>query len=143
MITVNVADSDLRDAISRIQKRAVLTRARVVAAVQTSAINIEADIKQSLQRGGRSGRVYKRGNVEHQASAPGEPPKTDLGALQSSYHRRTSADGLGAEVYSDSAYALALEFGRTDGSIEPRPHAFPAAEKERPKYVERVKEALQ
>lgn len=35
----------------------------------------------NISSGGRSGKVYKRGSVSHQASAAGEFPKTDTGEL--------------------------------------------------------------
>lgn len=37
-----------------------------------------------LSTGARTGRIYKRRGVYHQASAPGEAPKTDRGGLVSS-----------------------------------------------------------
>jgi hypothetical protein len=40
------------------------------------------------------------------------------------------ADISGAAIFS-TAYAAALEFGREDGSIAPRPYARPALEEER------------
>ena len=42
------------------------------------------DAKRAVARGHKTGRIYRRGGVSHQASAPGEPPATDTGALVNS-----------------------------------------------------------
>lgn len=46
-----------------------------------AALLIEAESKRNIQTGSRSGKTYKRRSVTHKASAPGEYPKTDTGAL--------------------------------------------------------------
>lgn len=50
--------------------------------------------KAEIQGGSRSGRTYRRRSIKHKASAPGEFPKTDTGALVSSIHhwKRGPAD---------------------------------------------------
>jgi hypothetical protein len=82
----------------------------------------------------KSGRVYKRRGIEHQASAPGESPATDTGALIQS----------GQALYPDSGdpmvitgianwstdYALALETGTE--TMEARPYARPALDQVAP-----------
>ena len=51
-------------------------------AITESLLHLDRHIKQNIQHGGRSGIIYKRGkNITHQASAPGEYPKTDTGEL--------------------------------------------------------------
>jgi HK97 gp10 family phage protein len=63
-----------------------------------------------VQRGVRSGRLYKRGKKRHRASAPGEPPKTDSGALvariRGGVERR-----LTAVISAGTKYAEYLEVG--------------------------------
>lgn len=87
--------------------------------------------KSLVMRGGRSGRIYGRGakikrgknkgkyRRYHQASAPGEPPKTDLGFLANNILPEASAY-LQASLVSRAPYSAALEFGtRKNGG--PRP----------------------
>lgn len=63
----------------------------------------------SIQSGGRSGRFYRRG---HQASSPGEPPKTDTGQLV----RNITMQKVGELEYTvgsrkGAPYGFWLEFG--------------------------------
>src|SRR5690349_4900968 len=83
---------------------------------------MQADIQMMLHEA-KSGRVYGT----HQASAPGESPAADSGALEQSIEIEQTSETEQA-VYSDSPYAPALEYGRTDGHIAPRPMWTPAAE---------------
>lgn len=54
----------------------------VTNALSAGAQVIRAEAVQSISKGGRSGNIYKRGKKRmHQASASGEPPKTDTGEL--------------------------------------------------------------
>lgn len=66
-----------------------------------------------------TGRIYKRGQVSHQASAPGEPPAVDTGALRSSIGHEVIGDVL--RVGSALDYSAYLEFGTP--KMEPRPSA--------------------
>jgi hypothetical protein len=61
-------------------------------AVEATAIEVRGEIVRGYQRGPASGRVYVRGNVTHQASAPGEAPATDTGRLASSTEYRLATD---------------------------------------------------
>ena len=49
-----------------------------------AAKNIETRAKIKIQSPPKTGRIYRHGNVEHQASAPGEAPATDTGNLVNS-----------------------------------------------------------
>ena len=75
-----------------------------------------------IMRGQKSGRVY--GN--HQASAPGEAPASDTGALVRSLRVDHSPGTLKASVVVASNYGAGLEFGTR--RIAPRPYMRPAAE---------------
>lgn len=59
----------------------------------------------------KTGRVYKRGNVEHQASAPGEAPATDTGRLIGSGRTAYDRVQLSGRVTFSTIYAAALELG--------------------------------
>ena len=49
-----------------------------------AAKNIETRAKIKIQSPPKTGRIYRHGKVEHQASAPGEAPATDTGNLVNS-----------------------------------------------------------
>lgn len=73
----------------------------------------------------KSGRVYRRRGVEHQASAPGEPPANDLGDLVRSIEPpRPNASALAVTVRVTAAHARPLEYGTT--KMAARPFARPA-----------------
>lgn len=84
-------------------------------------------VKTKLSQRG-TGRVYRRGRVFHQASAPGRPPAVDTGRLRSSYTWRTGEDPRGpfVEIGTNVIYAPWLEFGTR--YMQARPHLRPAIE---------------
>ena len=95
------------------------------AAVKKTAFDIETDAKLSIMTGPKTGRTYKRGKGEHQASAPGEPPATDYGNLVngiSTEHKKK----LESWVVSAADYSLDLELGTEN--MEARPFMKPAVE---------------
>lgn len=104
--------------------------------VVKTSIRVQSDAIKSIQRGRKSGRVYTRNGVAHQASAPGEAPATDTGALASSIQRIDS--GTRAAVGTALEYGPHLEFGTTN--MEARPWLFPALEKNREFYERGLKQ---
>ena len=79
-------------------------------AVMETAANIGAGVKLRIQQGPKTGRIYKRRSITHQASAPGEAPASDIGALMGSiYHEREGR--ASAVVGSRLAYAAYVEYG--------------------------------
>jgi hypothetical protein len=82
-----------------------------------------------------------RKGVEHQASAPGEAPHTDLGHLANSI-QVVETGALSAEVQVGSEYGAALEFGTVDGRIAARPFLTPAMEAQAEPFRERCETAL-
>lgn len=84
--------------IARLNTAGPEAKAAVRAAVHKGGERIRSDAVKSISRGGRSGKVYKRGKGRyHQASAPGEFPKTDMGELVSNI---TVASDVGAQGYA-------------------------------------------
>jgi HK97 gp10 family phage protein len=104
--------------------------------VRGTAQNVRSHAIKAVQRGRKSGDVYEKYQPKrtHRASAPGQAPATDTGALV----RSIQADirGRDAEVSANVDYAVYLEFGTQD--MEPRPFLFPALEKERPAWDRRL-----
>lgn len=94
-------------------------------AIKTTALAVEADAVKNIQRGTKSGKVYKRGSVEHQASAPGESPASDTGNLASSI-KAVIRPNI-AIVGTDQDYGAYLEFGTVN--ISERPWLRPAKQK--------------
>lgn len=74
------------------------------------AAEAEAGIKLKIQQGSKSGRIYTRGKRAHQASAPGESPASDTGALLGSIYSERETD-LTYTVGSRAVYAAYLEYG--------------------------------
>jgi len=104
--------------------------------VDRIAHRIEQEDKVLLSQPG-SGRIYKRGNVSHQASAPGEPPAIDTSDLINSVHVEKEGS-LTALVVEGAEYSADLEYGTT--KMAPRPHLTPAVEKVRPEWSKGLKE---
>lgn len=104
------------------------------ASIRGVADGIEAVKNNAVKKiltGSKTGRIYRRRGVSHQASAPGESPANDTGRLaQSARTELDTAEIKGTAIFS-TAYAAALEFGTNDGKILPRPYARPALEEER------------
>lgn len=82
-----------------------------------------------IQDDPKSGRVYRRRGVSHQASAPGEAPASDTGRLVQSGRTELSQEQLLASVIFSTEYAAALEFGTP--RILPRPYARRSLEEKR------------
>lgn len=79
----------------------------------------------SIQKGGRSGRIYKRGSVLHQSSAPSEAPKSDTGNLVSNITFEKNSMTVGSR--KDAPYGFWLEFGTS--KMAARPWLQPAFDK--------------
>ncbi len=124
-------------------KQSAIRDAVDVAVAQTAA-GIQRRYVAAVQRGGRTGRTYKKYAPKrtHRASAPGEPPKTDTGQLANScviYHEQGSREAL---VVVAAPYAAALEFGSPKSNLAARPALGPAAKAETPAFRARMVRAL-
>lgn len=100
-----------------------------------TAYNILSYAKQLQASGPKTGRVYRRGNVEHQASAPGEAPAVDLGNLINSGGVEALASCLWA-IFFTAEYAKPLEFGTPRMSA--RPFLRPSVERFRQAYYDGI-----
>lgn len=92
----------------------------VMAAVET----IRTEALDSIYNGKKTGNVYRRRGVVHQASAPGEAPAIDTGTLVSRSRTEYSADGTVGRLIFSTEYAPRLEFGTE--TLKPRPFLRPA-----------------
>ena len=71
----------------------------------------------------KSGLLYGK----HRASAPGESPAIDTGNLVNDLNSRKTGH-MAAEIVTNVEYAGALEWGRADGRMAPRPFFRPQAD---------------
>lgn len=94
-------------------------------AVKESCDDVLVDVMRRMHVPG-SGRIYVHGGISHQASAPGQAPAAETGALIASYEVGVAmtADGPVGIIHSDSPYAADLEYGTAN--IAPRPALTPA-----------------
>lgn len=100
-------------------------KTKLGAALMGGAFVLEGKIKISMGEQ-KSGRRYGK----HIASAPGEAPAIDMGALVNSVASELLKEGDGkaeAQVFTNMEYAPHLEFGTAH--IEARPFMRPAADK--------------
>lgn len=137
-ITVSIEnDAAVRAALRRYGKKAADLIDR---AINAAGLDVDREVKRSIQRGPKTGIIYEKiePNRRHRASAEGEPPATDTGRLVSSIY--FTRERLSATVGSKLAYAYHLEFGTR--RIKPRPAWVPAVENARPKFNERIVDAL-
>ena len=114
-------------------------RQRASQITRKAALDIEAHAKSAMAEP-KSGHVYKRGTATHQASAPGEAPAIDMGALVNSIQTEQE-ESVVQVVFTNQRYAPHLEFGTS--RIAPRPFLGPAAEAVRPGYVKAMESLLE
>ena len=107
---------------------------------ENTALDIQARAQMAIQNPPKSGRIYQRGNVTHQASAPGEAPATDTGMLVNSAYTKKVADA-DYETGFTAEYAAALEFGTA--KIEPRPYLRPAVEAVKKAFIDAIKRIVE
>ncbi len=87
--------------------------------VRKTTLRVEKGAKLRIMLPPKSGRVYSRpGGIPHQASAPGESPATDTGALVNSTKSRfvRKLEGI---VAVSVEYAPVLEFGGRELAARP------------------------
>lgn len=141
-MSVKADTSKLRLTINGLGNRYEKNVAQVLDA---AGLILEGDMVESIQKGQKTGRVYKRGSVMHQASAPGEAPASDTGTLANrSISTRKERHGLSVFVGVNKGegvqYAAALEFGTS--KMAPRPFVRPALEKRREAIEREVRKAI-
>lgn len=81
-----------------------------------------------INGGPKTGRTYKRGNVLHQSSAPGQYPASDKGILAGSVRKELPAIGnMVGRVGTNTFYGPMLEFGTS--KMASRPWLMPSFER--------------
>ena len=95
------------------------SKPEIMAEITTQAKLLQTAIRKNIAKGSRTGRRYKKKSVIHQASAPGEYPKTDTGELVSSIYDSVSSAEMQFVVGSGKKYARHLEFGTSKMQARP------------------------
>ena len=108
----------------------------ITSIVRDAPENMRNDIRMQMN-GAKSGRIYTRRSITHQASAPGEAPAIDTAAYVSSIETRQISPKQSA-VQSNAQQALALELGNPSRNLLPRPAWIPAAKREGKHIAERL-----
>jgi hypothetical protein len=85
-----------------------------------AANDVRNEILRRILQTAKTGKVYIRRGIEHQASAPGEAPASDTGTLARNITVMVDPQALTAKINSGAAHSWYLEFGTL--TIEPRPH---------------------
>lgn len=145
--------SGCRIEFDRLPQYAARLRPQVGAVVARTVVRIEARAKASMS-GAKRGRTYRRGAIKsrrkadrgqvigwkfHRASAPGEAPAVDTGALMGSIQHEMVGPTEGI-VYSNLIPAPILEFGGS--RVAARPFMTPAANAERQRHAQEMAAAL-
>lgn len=126
--------------IKKLQRLPLDMRGGIGSALRLSVIEMDAYAKQHISGGGRSGRTYRRRSVTHQASAPGEFPKTDTGELVASLFFRVAANKLSAFFGTKLAKGKWLEYGTS--RMRARPWLRPTFKANVDKVTARVRAAV-
>lgn len=108
-----------------------------------TAFSIVARSKVLMATSPKSGRVYmkgKKGDIQHQASAPGEPPAVDTSNLINSGFVDPKALAL-YECGFSTPYAEPLEYGTP--TVAARPYLRPSVEEHRAGFDRDIAKAVE
>lgn len=111
---------------------------KVQEVIDLTAQLVRTDAIKSMQSSPASGRTYKRRSILHTASSSPNPPRVDQGDLVRSI--KALVGRLEAFVGTNQKYGPHLEFGTQN--MKPRPWLFPAFERQRRNFVNRLREAM-
>ena len=120
MTSVNVQLDGLQQLIAQLKALGADADEVVLKTITDLAVTTQALARKGIQGGPKSGRTYRRGNVSHQASAPGQYPATDTGRLASSVQFELPSPGsMTAVVGTNIMYGPMLEFGTSRMAARP------------------------
>jgi hypothetical protein len=140
--SVNIQVNGIQEVQAAIRAFGAQVEKGVTDALNATALETLTDVRKAIQGPPKTGNLYPRGkggNKVHQASAPGEAPATDTGALVSSTYF-TKVDSFTAAIGSRLEYAFNLEFGTR--KMEARPSWVPAAERNIPRLEKRLRRVI-
>ncbi len=106
--------------------------------IRITTLAVMGDAIKSIQRGTKTGKIYSRGDISHQSSAPGEAPATDRGTFVASIQSIiTDVEGF---VGTDDERGPWFEWGNMN--MKARPWLTPARNKNAPLFRRRLIEVL-
>lgn len=139
----------------RLKRASTIAEREVKRAILVSGLEMQGEIQTSIQTP-KSGRIYTTNfftdgankvrpigtRPPHQASAPGEAPAWDTGALAGSIFAELDGNGprIGANIGTDLKYGQWLEDGTT--KMEARPWLAPAFNRLKGRTTQRVAQAV-
>ena len=127
------------DLAKQIEQFKDVAQAEFETAVKLTAMEVLGDAVKSIQRGSKTGKIYKRGAGYHQASAPGEAPASDTGRLAGDISVE-KINPLARSVGTNLRYGEWLEFGTM--AIAERPWLRPAIDFNRPFFKDQLTMAI-
>ena len=101
---------------------------------------VREEILRRILQDAKSGRIYMRRSVAHQASAPGEAPASDTGNLVRLITTRYFPDQFLGQVVSSAEYARSLEYGSS--RVAPRPHMRVSLETKRVEVEQAISDEI-
>ena len=120
MTSINVSLDGMQQLLNQMKKLGADADAVVLKTITDLVLQTQGLAKIGIQRGPKSGRTYQRGNITHQASAPGQYPATDTGRLASSVMiDLPTPGGLTGRVGTNVQYGPMLEFGTSRMAARP------------------------
>jgi HK97 gp10 family phage protein len=120
MTSINVSLDGMQQLLNQMKKLGADADAVVLKTITDLVLQTQGLAKIGIQRGPKSGRTYQRGNITHQASAPGQYPATDTGRLASSVMIDLPVPGgLTGRVGTNVQYGPMLEFGTSRMAARP------------------------
>ena len=134
----------IEETMAALNKMGEVGEREIKRAILSSLNDIRNTAQKKMQRERKSGRIYERSagrnlSPTHQASAKGEAPAVDTGALVNSIKVVQPKPNFGY-VGTDIQYGFWLEYGTT--RMGPRPWLNPSLLENRDKIIERFDKAL-
>jgi len=114
----------------------------VIQFLKAMAQVLKSEAKRKVLSGPKTGRIYQRYNPFrlHQASAPGQPPASDLGLLVASIYAEVDPSQFNIVLSASAPYARALEYGTS--KMLPRPFLLPTIYEYRDRIVDGIRRAI-
>jgi HK97 gp10 family phage protein len=137
-VRISASTTGGEQVIKNLQKYGNDKDKKVQEVIDLTAQLVRTDAIKSMQSSPASGRTYKRRSILHTASSSPNPPRVDQGDLVKSI--KALVGRLEAFVGTNQKYGPHLEFGTQN--MEPRPWLFPAFERQRRNFVNRLREAM-
>jgi hypothetical protein len=121
-MTVRNADRLMR----KLRQIPLDARSGIGTALAGSVVMLDSYAKQKIQGGGRGGRTYRRRSTTHQASAPGEFPKTDTACHLTNSAPSSARNSLMGAIWSSAPAAWRPAHGSGQRSAQTATRSPPA-----------------